>query len=181
MKNKYLIFLFIAVSFFTGKATFALSPGAEIQNQEQQLHQPTNQRIKLLNDLAFQYFKQLVFNKTIKYADEIATKTILTVKPRTKQQPEKQMDKALMLLGVGMITVFIILGLVVLIGNVLIAFVNRFVPEPVKTERQVRKSALQTQETITKKQIAAMVTAIDIVTKGKGKIVSITKESNKKK
>ncbi len=99
----------------------------------------------------------------------------------TNQQSEKPIDRAFMLLGVGMITVFTVLALVVLIGNVLIAFVNRFIPEPVKTARQVRKNVLQAQETITKKQIAAMVAAVDIVTGGKGKIVSVTKDSAKNK
>ena len=49
---------------------------------------------------------------------------------------------ALQLMGIGMITVFIILSLVVLIGNLIIRFVNKYLPEEVS--KKVEKIAEQT-------------------------------------
>jgi len=45
---------------------------------------------------------------------------------------ESTIPNALQLLAVGMITVFIILALVVLSGNILIKIVNKYAPEPTK-------------------------------------------------
>jgi oxaloacetate decarboxylase gamma subunit len=79
------------------------------------------------------------------------------------------MNEALMLLGVGMITVFIILTLVVLLGNLLIILVNRFIPEKAKI---ITKST----ENISNKKLAAIVAAVDIVTKGRGKVTGVVKQ-----
>lgn len=74
-----------------------------------------------------------------------------------------------MLLGVGMITVFFVLLCVVLLGNLLIRFVNKYVPlmEPIK--------APQANAAISTIKIAAITSAIEVFTKGKGNITSIKK------
>jgi len=74
-----------------------------------------------------------------------------------------------MLLAVGMITVFTILALIVIFGNVLISLVNKFVPEA-KVSVVVRRKA---PVVIDPRKLAAVVSAIDIVTEGKAKVTSI--------
>lgn len=76
---------------------------------------------------------------------------------------------AFMLLAVGMITVFTILALIVIFGNVLISLVNKFVPEA-KVSVVVRRKA---PVVIDPRKLAAVVSAIDIVTEGKAKVTSI--------
>lgn len=79
---------------------------------------------------------------------------------------------ALQLMGIGMITVFIILALVVLIGNVIIRFVNKYLPEEVsKKVQQVTNQA----EEVNRKKLAAIVSAVNIVTEGKGRVTNIEK------
>jgi oxaloacetate decarboxylase gamma subunit len=78
---------------------------------------------------------------------------------------------AFMLLAVGMITVFTILALIVIFGNILIPLVNRFVPEAEIT--RVIKSSKPVS--IDPRKMAAIVSAVDIVTEGKARVTSITK------
>jgi len=78
---------------------------------------------------------------------------------------------ALMLLAVGMITVFTILALIVIFGNILISLVNKFIPET-KVSKMVSMVA---QGAIEPQKMAAIVSAVDIVTEGKAKVTSITK------
>ena len=77
-----------------------------------------------------------------------------------------EIGTALMLMGVGMITVFIVLLLVVLVGNSLIVLVNRYVPEA------IQRSSDSTPN-ISAEKIAAITAAVDIQTKGRGKITAI--------
>ncbi|MGE4585829.1 MAG: OadG family protein [Mangrovibacterium sp.] len=81
------------------------------------------------------------------------------------------MGIALEMLGVGMITVFVILSLVVLIGNLIIRFVNQYLPEgpgkPVSS-----KGGSITQGT---GKIAAIISAISLFTGGRGKVSRIEK------
>lgn len=79
---------------------------------------------------------------------------------------------ALELLGVGMITVFVILSLVVIIGNVIIRFVNRYIPEEVGKTVSV---ATNTANGVNSKKMAAIVSAVNILTYGKGKVSKIEK------
>ncbi len=79
---------------------------------------------------------------------------------------------AITLLAVGMLTVFFILALIVLFGNWLILVVNKYFPEPLK-QKVVQSIPAQTE--IDSKKLAAIVTAVEIVTKGKGKVESIKK------
>ncbi|HKJ43135.1 MAG TPA: OadG family protein [Sunxiuqinia sp.] len=80
---------------------------------------------------------------------------------------------ALQLMGIGMITVFIILALVVFIGNVIIRFVNKYLPEEVS--RKVQLATAPTGE-INRKKVAAIVSAVKIVTEGKGHVTKIEKQ-----
>lgn len=79
---------------------------------------------------------------------------------------------ALELLGVGMVTVFVILSLVVIIGNLIIRFVNRFMPEEIAS---VVAGANNRTGDINSKKMAAIVSAVNIVTRGKGKVTKIEK------
>jgi oxaloacetate decarboxylase (Na+ extruding) subunit gamma len=75
------------------------------------------------------------------------------------------------LLAVGMITVFTILALIVIFGNILIALVNKYIPEA-KVSAIVSSASTGA---IDPKKMAAIVSAVDIVTEGKAKVTSITK------
>ena len=76
-----------------------------------------------------------------------------------------------MLLAVGMITVFTILALIVIFGNILISLVNKFIPEAKVTKMMTRVA----QGAIEPRKMAAIVSAVEIVTEGKAKVTSITK------
>jgi Na+-transporting methylmalonyl-CoA/oxaloacetate decarboxylase gamma subunit len=62
---------------------------------------------------------------------------------------------------IGMITVFFILSLVVLTGQLLIYLVNRFTPTPPPIPNEDEGD------------LAAIIAAVDIITEGKGRIESI--------
>ncbi|QGY48184.1 oxaloacetate decarboxylase [Maribellus comscasis] len=74
-------------------------------------------------------------------------------------------------MAVGMVTVFVILWLVVIIGNVIIRITNKYFPgvETVKTQRT------QPSERSSSGKIAAIVAAVDIITNGNGHVAKITK------
>ncbi|MEP2027024.1 MAG: OadG family transporter subunit [Reichenbachiella sp.] len=81
-----------------------------------------------------------------------------------------ELRTAFLLMGIGMITVFIVLLCVVIIGNLLIQFANRFVP---LTEKSVQRSSNTSK--IAPSKVAAITSAIEIFTKGRGKITKINK------
>jgi len=83
---------------------------------------------------------------------------------------DESINTALTLLGVGMITVFIVLLCVVIAGNLLISFVNKF--QPISVEKPKSKKASNEINTST---VAAINAAVEIFTKGKGTITSISK------
>lgn len=78
---------------------------------------------------------------------------------------------ALMLMSVGMITVFLILLLVVVFGNLLISFVNKFFPESrvQSFSRPVGPSGVDSRK------LAAIISAVEVVTEGKARVTSIKK------
>lgn len=80
---------------------------------------------------------------------------------------ENEISQALTLLGIGMITVFVVLSLVVVVGNVLIRFINRFAP--------VSDVPLKAAE-ISNAKVAAITSAVDMITGGKGRITKIEKK-----
>ncbi len=88
------------------------------------------------------------------------------------------LSEALLILAVGMITVFAILGLVVLSGQVLIRITNRFIPDVqvVKPARSIYRSPIARKSTaIEKKKLAAIVAAVEVVTGGRGHIEHVEK------
>ena len=84
-------------------------------------------------------------------------------------------QKALIVLAVGMGTVFLVLSLIVGVGRLLIQLVNRFSnPTKVKTSKSVTTFVgVKKSGTLDPKKIAAIAAAIDIVTHGHAKIEQI--------
>lgn len=81
-------------------------------------------------------------------------------------------ELALELLGVGMLTVFIILFLVVIIGSVIIKIVNRFMPDTPVLASKVDRAI---SAVIDSRKVSAIVAAVKAVTNGKGKVENIEK------
>ncbi len=81
---------------------------------------------------------------------------------------ESNISNAFLLLGIGMVTVFIVLLLVVLCGTLLIKLVNKYAPEPIKKSKLIKPL-------ISNKEIAVMTAVVEHITLGKGKIESIEK------
>ena len=79
-------------------------------------------------------------------------------------------NEGLVLFAVGMITVFTILGLVVLTGKMIIRIVNHFTPD-----KPLISDVTHSRDANISKHIAAIVTTVDIVTQGKGRIKNIKK------
>ena len=84
---------------------------------------------------------------------------------------EEGLSTAFMLLAVGMITVFTILALIVFFGNLLITLVNKFIPE----EKVSKVFSSLADRAMDPRKMAAIVSAVDVVTEGKAKVTSITK------
>lgn len=82
-------------------------------------------------------------------------------------------NTALMLLLVGMITVFIILASVVFAGKLIILVVNKYFPEKLKHEINAKM-----QGSISGSKLSALIAAVDIITQGKGKINDVKRENN---
>lgn len=80
------------------------------------------------------------------------------------------LSTAMSLMGVGMITVFLVLAFVVIVGNLLIKFVNKFVPAAVMPSQQPKST-----QNISPAKIAAIKSAIDKLTEGKGEVIKIEK------
>ncbi len=80
---------------------------------------------------------------------------------------------------IGMVTVFIILGLVVLTGKVLIRIVNTFFPiheiEPATPLTSASPNNQTPKKSFNKSTLAAIITSVDTVTFGKGKVNRIEK------
>lgn len=82
------------------------------------------------------------------------------------------MGVAFQLLGVGMITVFVILALVVIIGNLIIRFVNKYIGEDIKSQT---KNLGKQNVAINTKKMAAIVSVVNLITKGTGRVIDIKK------
>ena len=75
---------------------------------------------------------------------------------------------AIMLMVVGMATVLVILIIIIYIAKALVNFVNKYLPEDIPT--------LKTKTpTISSRKVAAITSAVNTITNGKGKIISIEK------
>lgn len=84
---------------------------------------------------------------------------------------EQNLGNAISIMLVGMATVFLILWLVVIIGNSIIRITNRYINVSGSANVQNTNIELTTE----KNKIAAVVAAVDIVTNGKGHVTKITK------
>ncbi len=81
-------------------------------------------------------------------------------------------ETALQLMGIGMVTVFIILILVVLLGNAIILIVNRIMPQV----EVLKPTSGNASSGIGANKVAAIVAAVKQVTNGKGNVVNIEKQ-----
>ena len=83
----------------------------------------------------------------------------------------ENINEALSLLAVGMIMVFIILTLVVLIGNTVVLLTNRYVPVTQKSP-----DGDGPQNHTNRKKMAAIAAVVDLITRGEGRVDSIQKK-----
>jgi oxaloacetate decarboxylase gamma subunit len=84
---------------------------------------------------------------------------------------ENSLSDALSILLTGMITVLIILGLVVVVGNLLIRITNKYFRLPQNGGKNGTIPG-----SIPAGTMAAIIAAVETVTGGKGKIIKIEKE-----
>ncbi|MCH2083529.1 MAG: OadG family protein [Saprospiraceae bacterium] len=90
----------------------------------------------------------------------------------------QDLNTALLMLAIGMITVFIILSLVVASGHVIIRIVNRFSSfVPSKSSPARIRTKEKTSNSLRPAKVAAIIAAVSAVTNGQGRVVKI--EPNK--
>lgn len=90
----------------------------------------------------------------------------------------ENIETGLLLMVVGMATVFIILLIIIYIGKGLILAVNKYVPEEVSANgkaKNSRSASTNSPAAIPNQEAAAIVAAISVITHGKGKITRIEK------
>jgi oxaloacetate decarboxylase gamma subunit len=85
-----------------------------------------------------------------------------------------QLQTALLLLVVGMITVFAILSLVVFTGRILIWVVNKYFSPEEKLNFDYKVPYID-EASINKKKLAAIMAAVEVATAGEGKVLKIEK------
>lgn len=83
----------------------------------------------------------------------------------------ENLNTALLLMMVGMTTVFAILLIVIYLGKALIALVNKYAPEEVSPV----KAGASGQAPIPGNILAAISAAVTVVTQGKGKVSKVEK------
>jgi len=81
---------------------------------------------------------------------------------------DQNIQLGIQLLMVGMLSVFIILGIVVSLGKLLILTVNKYSKEPQKQKRHQNNR-------INRNHLVALSAVVETVTQGQGVIKSITK------
>jgi len=86
-------------------------------------------------------------------------------------EDDSKMTEALRLLFTGMGTVFFILILVVLLGNLIIRVTNRFAPAPIASAANSDGN----NSGIEPSKLTAIISAVEIATQGKGKVISVQK------
>jgi oxaloacetate decarboxylase gamma subunit len=84
---------------------------------------------------------------------------------------EESLSIAFSIMVVGMITVILILGLVVVIGKMLIRITNRYWPLPETPGKPGTRKGLISSGTM-----AAIIAAVEAVTGGQGNVTKIEKE-----
>ena len=83
----------------------------------------------------------------------------------------ENLETALLLMVVGMATVFAILLIVIYLGKLLISLVNKYAPEEQLPAKQGTLSPVRFPGNI----VAAITAAVNVVTQGKGKVAKIEK------
>ncbi|MCD7969244.1 MAG: OadG family protein [Alistipes sp.] len=81
-----------------------------------------------------------------------------------------QINEALMLMGVGMGTVFLVLLLVIFCSRGLIAAINRWFPEKEVAPAVARVAAIPART------LTAITAAVNVATKGKGRVVKVERK-----
>ena len=84
----------------------------------------------------------------------------------------ENIETAILLMVVGMATVFVILLIVIYLGKLLITLVNKYAPEEVVPEK---RDASQGPAPVPGNILAAITAAVNVVTQGKGKITKVEK------
>lgn len=87
----------------------------------------------------------------------------------------ENIEIGLMLMGVGMTTVFIILLIVIYLGKGLIVFVNKYAPDEIPKKQFLSSNRPFSADTISAPTLTAIVSAVSIATQGKGKVIKIEK------
>lgn len=97
----------------------------------------------------------------------------------------ENIETGLLLMAVGMTTVFIILLFVIYLGKGLIVLVNKYAPEEIAAKKQIATTAccctvVPTQASaafggVSNQETAAIVSAISALTYGQGKVSKIEK------
>lgn len=85
----------------------------------------------------------------------------------------ENLNLGLMLLVVGMVSVFVILLIVIGLSNLLITVVNKVAPEEVVVKKNASSQAAPA--VIDPNTMAAIKGAVNIVTGGKGKVMKVEK------
>jgi len=83
----------------------------------------------------------------------------------------ENLETALLLMVVGMATVFAILLIVIYLGKLLISLVNKYAPEEQLPAKQGAHSLFLFPENF----VPAITAAVNVVTQGKGKVAKIEK------
>lgn len=88
----------------------------------------------------------------------------------------ESISTAILVSLIGMVTVFVILGLVVLTGKTLIRVVNTFFPiEEITPSSSTTFQPQTLKKSFEKSTLAAIITSVDTITYGKGKVDKIEK------
>lgn len=89
----------------------------------------------------------------------------------------ENIETGLLLMIVGMTTVFAILMIVIYLGKGLIVLVNKYAPEDIIFKKQTtpQRQTAAPAAGITNQATAAIVSAVSVMTGGKGKVVKIEK------
>jgi len=88
---------------------------------------------------------------------------------------------ALLVFLVGMVVVFIVLCIVVLTGKTVIFLVNKYGPVSRKSSiksqdfKPLLHDNISAQSGLSKKNLAAIISTVEVVTQGKGKVLKIEK------
>lgn len=89
----------------------------------------------------------------------------------------ENIETGLLLMVVGMATVFVILLIVIYLGKALILAVNKYAPEEEGTKKVAKVAAAVKAPTnaLSSQETAVIVSAVSMATQGLGKVVKIEK------